>query len=190
MLGLDCCTGFSLVASRGYSLVVVLDKTSVLCLAFLATRHVESQLSHRRLNPHPTYWNHARLSGSHRGGFSCCWAWALGAWAAVAATCGLTSWGSQVLEHRLIVIAHRLGCSEACGIFPYEGSNPRLLHWQADSLPLSHQGIRPSLGVPLYLGHFLPSKWIFTEKQVILRQSPPKITVRCCWGVPSTIQNS
>ena len=72
VLGLDCCTGFSLVASRGYSLVVVLDKTSVLCLAFLATRHVESQLSHRRLNPHPTYWNHARLSGSRRGGFSCC----------------------------------------------------------------------------------------------------------------------
>ena len=45
VLGLDCCTGFSLVASRGYSLVVVLDKTSVLCLAFLATRHVESQLN-------------------------------------------------------------------------------------------------------------------------------------------------
>ena len=61
--GLDCCTGFSLVASRGYSLVVVLDKISVLCLAFLATRHVKSQLSHRGLNPHPIYWNHAKLTG-------------------------------------------------------------------------------------------------------------------------------
>ena len=29
------------------------------------------------------------------------------------------------------------------GIFPTQGSNPHLLHWQADSLPLSHQ-IRPS----------------------------------------------
>ena len=28
----------------------------------------------------------------------------------------------------------------ACGIFPDQGPNPCLLHWQADSLPLSHQG--------------------------------------------------
>ena len=91
VLGLDCFTGFSLVASRGYSLGVVLDKTSVLCLAFLAMRHVGSQLSHQSLNPHPMYWNHARLTG-----FSSQWLllrlpWALGAWASVAATCGLTS---------------------------------------------------------------------------------------------------
>ncbi|MGE2757601.1 hypothetical protein, partial [Escherichia coli] len=26
------------------------------------------------------------------------------------------------------------------GIFPTQGSNPHLLHWQVDSLPLSHQG--------------------------------------------------
>ena len=26
------------------------------------------------------------------------------------------------------------------GIFPDQGSNPYLLHWQADSLPLSHLG--------------------------------------------------
>ena len=26
------------------------------------------------------------------------------------------------------------------GIFPTQGSNPGLLHWQEDSLPLSHQG--------------------------------------------------
>ena len=26
------------------------------------------------------------------------------------------------------------------GIFPIQGSNPHLLHWQADSLLLSHQG--------------------------------------------------
>ena len=32
------------------------------------------------------------------------------------------------------------------GIFPSEGLNLRLLHWQADSLPLSHLG-SPSLGV-------------------------------------------
>ena len=37
---------------------------------------------------------------------------------------------------------HRLShCgAQACGIFPDQGSNLCLLHWQADSLPLSHQG--------------------------------------------------
>ena len=39
-----------------------------------------------------------------------------------------------------VVVVHRLNCSKACGIFPDEGSNLCLLHWQANSLPLSHQG--------------------------------------------------
>ena len=39
-----------------------------------------------------------------------------------------------------MVEARRLSCSVACGIFPTKGSSPRLLHWQADSVPLSHQG--------------------------------------------------
>ena len=33
-----------------------------------------------------------------------------------------------------------LSCSTACGISPDQGSNPLLLPWQVDSLPLSHQG--------------------------------------------------
>jgi len=37
-------------------------------------------------------------------------------------------------------VAHRLNCSVACGIFPDGRLNPFLLHWQADSLPLSYQG--------------------------------------------------
>ena len=40
------------------------------------------------------------------------------------------------------VVAHGLSCSAACGIFPDQGSNLFLLHWEADSLPLSHQGSR------------------------------------------------
>ena len=39
-----------------------------------------------------------------------------------------------------VVVAHWLSCSAACGIFPDQGSNPRPLHWQADSQPLCHQG--------------------------------------------------
>ena len=32
-----------------------------------------------------------------------------------------------------VVVAHGPSCSAACGIFPDQGSNPCLLHWQADS---------------------------------------------------------
>ena len=66
---------------------------------------------------------------------------------------GLSSWGtgaqrlghvgSEVAAPRLqstgsVVVAHELSCSTACGLFPDQGQNP--LHWQEDSLPLSHQG--------------------------------------------------
>ena len=62
-----------------------------------------------------------------------CREWALG-------HMGFSGCGSQSLEHRLNSVAHRLSCSAACGIFPDQVSNPRLLHWQADSLPLNQQG--------------------------------------------------
>ena len=39
----------------------------------------------------------------------------------------------------LIVMAHGLSCSTACGIFPDQGLNLCLLHWQADFLLLTHQ---------------------------------------------------
>ena len=52
--------------------------------------------------------------------------------------------GSVVVVSRLwstdSTVVHRLSCSAACGIFSDQGSNLCLLHWQADSLPLSHQG--------------------------------------------------
>ena len=69
-------------------------------------------------------------------GFSLRWLllWSTGSRASLAAARGLRSFGSQALEHRLSSC-----CSKACGIVPDQGSNPRLLHWQADSLPLSHQ---------------------------------------------------
>ena len=52
---------------------------------------------------------------------------------------------SLVAEHSLqntglVVVARGLSCSWACGIFLDQGSNLCLLHWQMDSLPLSHQG--------------------------------------------------
>ena len=38
-----------------------------------------------------------------------------------------------------LVVARGPRCSAACAIFLDQGANPCLLHWQADSLPLSHQ---------------------------------------------------
>ena len=62
-----------------------------------------------------------------------------GAWAS---HCGVFS----CAEHRLlgawtsVIMAHRLCCSEACGIFRDWGWNPCPLRWQVDSYPLDCQG--------------------------------------------------
>ena len=69
---------------------------------------------------------------SRCSGFSC------GAWA-------LAHVGSVVVAPRLwstgsTVVVLGLSCSKACEIFPDQESSLCLLHWQADSLPLSHQG--------------------------------------------------
>ena len=65
--------------------------------------------------------------------------------------CRLSSCVSRALERRLssrgsrlwsagsAVVAHGLSCFAVSGIFPDQGWSPHLLHWQADSLPLSHQ---------------------------------------------------
>ena len=39
-----------------------------------------------------------------------------------------------------VVVAHGPHCSEVRGIFPEQGSNPCVLHWQVDSQPPDHQG--------------------------------------------------
>jgi len=74
----------------------------------------------------------------------------------------LTVRASLVMEHRLqvmqasAVVAPRLlkqelsswsarAFSVVCGIFPDQGLNPCLLHWQVDSLPLSQQGSSPGV---------------------------------------------
>ena len=74
-----------------------------------------------------------QVGASHRGGFSHCGAWPLGGVGSGVAAPRLQSTGS-------VLVAHGLSCLAACGIFPHQGSNPCLLHWQVNSLPLSHQG--------------------------------------------------
>ena len=79
---------------------------------------------------------------SHCDGFSCCvgaqgfrapWLQQLGHVGSVVVALRLQTTGS-------IIVAHGLSCSVAYGIFLEQGSNSCLLHWQEDSLPLSHQG--------------------------------------------------
>ena len=70
---------------------------------------------------------------AHCHGFSCCRAQLLGMQGSVVAAPELQNTGS-------VVVAYRISCSiSACRIFPDQGSNLCLLHWQADSLSLSYQ---------------------------------------------------
>ena len=63
-----------------------------------------------------------------------------GARASVVAARGFSSCSSPALSTGSTVVAQRLSCSMAGGIFPDQGSNPPLLQWQVNSLPLRHQG--------------------------------------------------
>ena len=67
--------------------------------------------------------------------FCCCGAQALGTRASLPEAHGLSNVAPRLQNTGLIVVVHGLSCS----IFPTQGSNPHLLHWQVDSLPLSHQ---------------------------------------------------
>ena len=74
-----------------------------------------------------------RWGASRCGGFSCCGAQAPACSGSVVAA-------PRLYSTRSAVVVHGFSCSVACGIFPDQGWNPSLLHWQTDSLPLSHQG--------------------------------------------------
>ena len=75
------------------------------------------------------------VQASHFGGFSCCRAWSTQA-SAVAVL--------RLQNTESIIVGHTFSCSAACGVFPDQGLNPCLLHWQVDSLleppgkPLCH----------------------------------------------------
>ena len=63
-----------------------------------------------------------------------------GARASVLVARGLRSCSSWAPENKLSSCSTWSSCSTACGIFLDQGLTPCLLHWQADSLPLNHQG--------------------------------------------------
>ena len=70
--------------------------------------------------------------------------------ASVVVARGLSSCYFQAIEHMLSTCGSQAGsraqwlwrglsCFATCGIFQNQGSNPCLLHWPMDSLPLSHR---------------------------------------------------
>ena len=77
---------------------------------------------------------------SHCGGFSCCGARAQGTWASAAVAHGSVVVVPRLSSTNSVGVAHRIICSMAHGILLSQESNPCLLYWQVDSLPLSHQG--------------------------------------------------
>ena len=72
-------------------------------------------------------------------GFSCRGAWVVGR-VGLVVVCELQVVIPMLESTGSIVVACGVICSAACGVFPDQGSNPFLLQWQVDSLPLSHQG--------------------------------------------------
>ena len=82
----------------------------------------------------PAAWYLAVESSGYSGcGGLSCGALALG-------QVGFSSRSSQAPGHRLTSCGAWTQSPEACGIFPDQELNLCLLHWQEDSLPLSHQG--------------------------------------------------
>ena len=78
------------------------------------------------------------VQASHFSGFCCC-----RAQSSVVVVNGLSHWDSWALENTVSKLWH-MGLVAPrqlrSGIFPDQGLNPCLLHWQVDSLSLSHQG--------------------------------------------------
>ena len=79
-----------------------------------------------------------------------------------------------------------LSSSSAHGIFPDQGSNPCLLHWQADSLPLSHQGSPssyPSESLPPSFLEMLRTQVIASPQQRFLERAPVSLSCHIRWFI-------
>ena len=82
--------------------------------------------------------------------------------------------GPQQLQHvGSAVMAHGLSCSEACGIFPDQGSNSCPLHWQADSQALDHKGS------PRFIFNLCVYHLCCLLRKLVLQEQEPCLCVQC-----------
>ena len=73
------------------------------------------------------------------------------------------------------------------GIFPTRGLNPRLLHWQVHSLPLSHLRSPPlSLLPDNHWSAFHLSNFITSRMYHVFAQSCPTLCSSMDWGLPGS----
>ena len=87
-------------------------------------------------------------------------------------------------------MAHGHSCFAVCGIFPDQGWNPCPLHWQADSLPLSHHGSSPLILIKdefftLYKvkGCLAPAHLSYLVLFHIPPSTPPQLCLSICLSV-------
>ena len=76
---------------------------------------------------------HYRVRAYHSGGFSCCRTGVLGMRASVVKVSAFSSVVRGLQSAGSVVVAHRLSCFVACGIFPDQRSNQCTLHCKVDS---------------------------------------------------------
>ena len=57
-----------------------------------------------------------------------------GLWASVAVRTGLVAAARELRSEGPVLVAHRLRCPVACGVFSDQESNLHPLHWQAEIL--------------------------------------------------------
>ena len=79
---------------------------------------------------------------SHWGGFSCCWAWALG-YVGLVVACGLWNVNSAA-------VSHRLHCPLACGVLSDQGSNQCPLHCKVNNFWGTSILLSIVVAVPIY----------------------------------------
>ena len=148
-----------------YLFLAVLDLCC--CMGFLQLRGLLSSCGMQVSHSNGFYHRGAQALG--HTGFNSCVAWAQQLW-----LLGSKAQAQQLWRTGLVAPRHA-GCPQS-----REGSNPSLLHWQVDSLPLSHQGS------PSYTFFFNFFQWFPQSLQYTFMMNPSplhfKIRLYCFIG--------
>ena len=95
-------------------------------------------------------------------------------------------WASAVAAPRFqrtgsVVVGHRLSCSMACGIFPVQGLNLCLLHWQADSFTTEPPG-KPWDSFLIFRQYFCTSLCLILLCVILYNVNIHKTLLKSLWN--------